>query len=201
VRYVPYNGSGTIPLWALKPTTRRRICISLGRSLGEHNPAIIRTAIAAASVVRDAEVMFAATAGTLRHLGELPDNVRFLDSVPLRFVLPSCDLLLSHGGAGTGLTACALGVPQLVVPQMADQFEFGRNLAKQGAGVHLSTAEEQGDVEYVRSVLTDILADSAYRTAAAELRAEMEAMPLPGTLVPVLSPNPPIGFGVDLWQC
>ncbi|MEV0056725.1 nucleotide disphospho-sugar-binding domain-containing protein [Saccharopolyspora shandongensis] len=186
VRYVPFNGTGELPRWALARPAGRRICVCLGRSLGDHNPAIFRNTVQAVSALDDAEVLVAAAPESREFIGEVADNVRILESFPVQLVLPSCDLFVHQGGSGTGLTSSAMGVPQLVVPQMGDEFDYGRNLANKGAGINLPTADEQSDVDHIRSSAAAVLADPGYGDAAAKLRAEIESTPHPGALVPVL---------------
>ena len=55
-------------------------------------------------------------------LGELPDNVHIERFVAQSAVLPMVDLIVQHGGTGTVLGALEAGLPQLVLPQEADQF-------------------------------------------------------------------------------
>ncbi|MEV0056724.1 nucleotide disphospho-sugar-binding domain-containing protein [Saccharopolyspora shandongensis] len=187
VRYVPFNGAGDAPSWSLRRSGRRRICVCIGRTLGGIIPSIIRRTIEATSGLDGVELIVAAAPETREHLGEVGADVRILESFPMQLVLPSCDLCVHQGGAGTGLTASALGVPQLVFPQMGpDQFGFGSNLAEQGAGINLPTAEEQSDIGLIRSSAAAILGDESYRAAAEKLRAEIESAPSPGSLVPVL---------------
>jgi calicheamicin 3'-O-methyl-rhamnosyltransferase len=56
-------------------------------------------------------------------LGPLPDSVRVERFVRQDLVLPRVDLAVHHGGSGTLLAAASEGVPQLVMPMGADQFQ------------------------------------------------------------------------------
>jgi UDP:flavonoid glycosyltransferase YjiC (YdhE family) len=42
--------------------------------------------------------------------------------------------VVHHGGAGTTATAALAGVPQVVVPHVADQFYWARRVAELGIG-------------------------------------------------------------------
>ena len=46
------------------------------------------------------------------------------DSVPHHLLLPSCDAIIHHGGAGTSAAALTAGIPQLVCPFHFDQFQW-----------------------------------------------------------------------------
>lgn len=50
-------------------------------------------------------------------------------------LFPRVAAVVHHGGAGTTTTAAAAGVPQLIVPQVADQPYFARRVAELGIGV------------------------------------------------------------------
>ena len=55
-------------------------------------------------------------------LGEQPPNVQVAEYIPQAELLPRCAAVVSHAGSGTFLAALAQGVPQLLLPQAADQF-------------------------------------------------------------------------------
>ena len=59
-------------------------------------------------------------------LGDQPDHVRIERYVPQTRVLPHCRVVVSHGGSGTVLGALAVGLPQVCLPQGADQFQNAR---------------------------------------------------------------------------
>ncbi|MFC3962207.1 nucleotide disphospho-sugar-binding domain-containing protein [Nocardia jiangsuensis] len=52
----------------------------------------------------------------------------------LRQLFPRVAAVVHHGGAGTTTTAAAAGVPQVVLPQMFDQFYFADRVAALGLG-------------------------------------------------------------------
>lgn len=54
------------------------------------------------------------------------------ESVPHDWLLPRCAALVHHGGIGTAAAALQAGIPQLVVPQISDQGDNSRRLAKLG---------------------------------------------------------------------
>ncbi|WP_035930144.1 glycosyltransferase [Kocuria rosea] len=62
----------------------------------------------------------------------LPDDLRgdvlAVPSLPLDAVLPGAELAVHHGGAGTVHTVARAGVPHVVVPFLADQPFWGRQL-------------------------------------------------------------------------
>jgi UDP:flavonoid glycosyltransferase YjiC (YdhE family) len=95
--------------------------------------------------------------------------------VPHALLLPHCDLVVSQGGAGILLGALAHGVPQLVLPQGADQFANGAAVQRAGLGVTLEG--EAVTSSAIADATQRLLTEPAFRTAASALRREIEAMP------------------------
>jgi UDP:flavonoid glycosyltransferase YjiC (YdhE family) len=95
--------------------------------------------------------------------------------VEQRTLLPHCDAVVSHGGAGTVLGAAAHGVPQLVLPQAADHFRNARAIASADAGL-VVTPECQG-TEALGSSLSAMLEDGVLDVGALALSQEMAGMP------------------------
>ncbi|MCX5149870.1 nucleotide disphospho-sugar-binding domain-containing protein [Streptomyces sp. NPDC048550] len=180
MRYIPYNGGGTVPAELLRRGTRPRVAVTLGTVLTEMDGvrAIVRLIEAAASV--DAEFLLAVGDADLTPLGTLPDNVRPLPWVPLAELLTASDALIHHGGSGTLLTALQAGVPQLLLPQGADHFTNADALTATGAA--LRSASEDVDAP----LLTRLITDPALREAAVRLQAENAALPSPAETVPAL---------------
>ena len=184
-RYIPYNGQGTIPDWLFDPPTRRRVCVTWGAStsmlLGAEMVALFRQVIDAVTAF-DVEVVVAMNA-TLRDLaGELPEGTRPLISVPLNAVLPTCDAVVHHGGAGTTLTAVSAGIPQLGITRRPEPSINGIRLAATGAGRHLHNFEVpdgEAGVALLRNEVAALLGDPSYQDGAKRLRDAMAAQPTP----------------------
>jgi hypothetical protein len=110
----------------------------------------------------------------------LPANVHVEPFVEQSALLPRCDLVVSHAGAGTMLGAAAHGVPQLLLPQAADQFRNARALASTGAGVFL-TPDRQEEAALLRRARC-LLSASGPSVAARALAREIASMPDPATV-------------------
>jgi UDP:flavonoid glycosyltransferase YjiC (YdhE family) len=120
----------------------------------------------------------------VRELGPVPDNVMLFDWVPQAAVLRRADLAVHHGGSGTTLAVLSAGLPQLIVPQGADQFVNTEAVVDGGAGLCLPPSDFSADAvgTYVRWLMDD----TAVRTRTGEVAAEMAAMPSPAENLPVL---------------
>ena len=67
-------------------------------------------------------------------LGDVPQAIRVERFVPQGQVLASCAAVVSHGGSGTLLGTLAAGLPLVILPQGADQFENAARCERAGAG-------------------------------------------------------------------
>ena len=65
---------------------------------------------------------------------DLPPSVALVDDVPHDWLFPQVAAVVHHGGAGTVHTAARAGVPQLVIPHVADQPYWGQRVARLGLG-------------------------------------------------------------------
>ncbi len=108
-------------------------------------------------------------------LGHQPGHVRVERYVPQSAVLEYCDLVVSHGGSGTALGALALGLPQLCLPQGADQFLNAAAIASAGAGLALMPRE--ATAEAVTDAVLRLLTDLSFRDAAARVSESIASMP------------------------
>ena len=118
-------------------------------------------------------------------LGPVPPNVHVEPWIGQARVLNHADLVVCHGGSGTTLAALAAGVPLVMVPLFADQFENSRRIAETRAGRLVETQIRTGGtrsinaaaaLEITRSI-EDVLGDVTYRDRARTIAAEMTATP------------------------
>jgi len=56
------------------------------------------------------------------------------DSIPHHLLFPRVSAAIHHGGAGTIATAARAGIPQIIIPHMADQFFNGYEVHDRGLG-------------------------------------------------------------------
>lgn len=110
-------------------------------------------------------------------LGAVAGNVRVERYVPQAELLPRCSVVIHHGGAGTMYGALAHGIPQIVLPQGADNFVNGDLLAHCGAG--LCIGPDETSPESVRDAVRLVLTDPSYRGAAQRLAEELATLPEP----------------------
>lgn len=183
IRYVPYNGPGTLPEGALA-RDRPRVCVSFGRvAASATEGAALRWTLEALDQISGIDVTLALTPKDARELGPVPSNVEVLLDVPLNLITGRCDVLVHHGGNGTGMTGLCDGVPQVTMPQLPDQAQFGQLLHDYGAGRNLGDGDSQRSIEAIRTAISAALEEPGYRAAAKRVQAEIDAMPEPAAVV------------------
>ena len=187
-RYVPYNGAGVLPDWALTKRTRPRVLITFG-SLVPHmrfkDFVGILGQLAAGLPALGADIVVGVEPSFTGGLGVLPDGVVAVGWQPLNLVLPVCDLLIHHGGSGSMMTALAHGTPQLALPAHADQFINAFTLAGIGAGRILMP--DAVTVDAVLAEARELLDDPGYAQKAAGLAEQIGAMPSPAAVATTLT--------------
>jgi UDP:flavonoid glycosyltransferase YjiC (YdhE family) len=99
-------------------------------------------------------------------------NVRIVAAASHHELLPTIDLVITHGGHGTALAALRHGVPVLCIPMGRDQREVAARAVWHGAGIRttarISTAR-------LRCLIRMALDDSSLQVAARQLAAQIAA--------------------------
>jgi UDP:flavonoid glycosyltransferase YjiC (YdhE family) len=113
-----------------------------------------------------------------------PGNVRIERFVPQAEVLSGCAVMVSHAGSGTFLGALREGIPQLCLPQAADQFLNAAACQRSGVGLSLESAAATGPA--IGEAVKRLLVEPGFRERAVAAAAEMAAMPSPDDVVPIL---------------
>lgn len=114
-------------------------------------------------------------------LGPRPSHVHVEAWVDQPLVLEHCAVVVSHAGSGTFLGALAQGLPQLCLPQAADQFRNAAAGTRRGAA--LSLPPDQMSPAAVSEAVTRLLGEKDFGVAAAKVADEIRAMPSPEHVV------------------
>lgn len=153
---------------------RQTIHLTLGTVFNEA-PGVLETAITG---LRELPLNLVVTSGPgtdPARFGPQPPHVLIEPYIPHTLLLPRCRLVVSHGGAGIMLGALAHGLPQLILPQGADQFMNATTC--QSAGAALVLAPEELSAEAVATAAQRLITQPGYEVASAGIRAEITAMP------------------------
>jgi UDP:flavonoid glycosyltransferase YjiC (YdhE family) len=182
IRPVPYAPSvDDVPL-VLAHDGRPLVYATFGTELPDQRP--LRTAVEAISSLDVRVLATIGPRGDLDALGRQPENVTIMRYVPQTVVLPHAAAVVSHAGSGTVLAALAAGVPQLCLPQFADQPLNASAVADAGAGLTLGA--NVFDRNAIRESVTRLLTEDAFRSSALVLREEIAQMPAPDDVAALL---------------
>ncbi|GAB3274573.1 glycosyltransferase [Parasphingorhabdus pacifica] len=175
LRPVPFDEGGKLPgVVTARDRGRPLVYLTLGTAFA--NAELLRTAIEGLAAV-DGDLMVAAGPRVeASELWDVPDNVTVLPWVPQAELLPHADLVVHHGGSGTTLGALGAAVPQLFLPQGADQFINADAAVAAGAGTQLFPADATPDS--INAAARALLAGTA-TASARRIADEIAAMPSP----------------------
>ena len=158
------------------------VYLTLGTMLG--NTEVFRTVLAGLAGEGVEVVVTVGADNDPAALEPVPANTRVERYIPQAELLPRCSAIVHHGGSGTMYGSLAHGVPQVVLPQGADNFVNGRLLARCGAGVTIGP--EDVTPEVVREAVRLVLDEPSYRDTGRRLAAELAALPEPAEVARTL---------------
>jgi UDP:flavonoid glycosyltransferase YjiC (YdhE family) len=115
-------------------------------------------------------------------LGTVPPHVRVERFVAQAAVLGRATAVVSHGGAGSVLGAAAHGLPQMVIPLFADQWDNATAVRHAGCGILVDPERRSG--ENLHTSLRTLLDSTSHREAARRVADEISEMPAPDELAP-----------------
>jgi UDP:flavonoid glycosyltransferase YjiC (YdhE family) len=161
--------------WLREPRRAPRVYLTMGTVFG--NVDLLRAA-ALEIAGSGCEVLVATGPGIEPSaLGDMPAAVHLEQDVPQAHLLPYVDLVVHHGGTGTVIGSLACGLPQIVMPQGADQFWNAAHLAAQGACRIVPPGAPPGSIA---TAATELIKQQApEREAARRLGRVIAAMPSP----------------------
>src|SRR4051794_23063704 len=121
----------------------------------------------------DEPVQVVATTGKLdpAELQDVPGNARVEAFIPQERLLPGCSAVIHHAGAGTMFGALAHGLPQVAIPQAADNFLNAEALAAAGAARVLLPHDVSASS--IRDAVRAVAAEPSYRMRAQQIAAEI----------------------------
>jgi UDP:flavonoid glycosyltransferase YjiC (YdhE family) len=185
MRYVPYNGPGAEPSWLRAANGRPRVCLTwgttFGTTAGHVHPA--QRALDALSTM-DVDVIVAVAPNQRHLISDVGGGVRVVEAMPLHLLLPGCAAIVHQGGAGTTNTALMSGVPQLVVPTIADEPLNGERVAAAGVGACVPQPEATPD--RLAYELGNLIGDALVRMRTEQARDEAAAQPSPTAVADAL---------------
>jgi UDP:flavonoid glycosyltransferase YjiC (YdhE family) len=184
IRPVPYaEATAALPEWLTEPKSCPRVYLTLGTvSFGAVE--VLRRALDELAQLEVEVLVAVGPDGDPAALGEPGDRLHVERFVDQAAVMEHVDVVVHHGGTGTVLGAAAAGLPQLLMPQGADQF-FNLDIMT-GVGAALGLPNDRQEPGAIRGAVETLLTDGPQRAASRQLQAEIAAMPAPAELVELL---------------
>jgi UDP:flavonoid glycosyltransferase YjiC (YdhE family) len=175
----PFDRSGldALPDW-VQTAPRPLIYASLGTiapTMPNLFPAVYETLLEGLREIPGGVVMTVGRDRDPADLGAQPPNVHVERYIPQSLLLPHCDLIVTHGGHNSVLSALSLGLPMVIVPFFADQADNAARCAALGVGRVLSGRDLTP--ERLRDAAYDVLIDQRYRQNVRRIRDEIQTMP------------------------
>ena len=99
---------------------------------------------------------------------DVPDNVFVLNAAPHDWLFPQMAAVVHHGGAGTTGASLRAGIPTIVVPFIADQYFWGRQVYAQGVGPR-PLAQKHLTADILAKTITQAVTDKEMHKRAALL--------------------------------
>ena len=174
-----------LPSWVGEPSSEPLVYVTLGTVFSNND--VLSTVVGALRELPVRVVVTVGPRGEPDAIGSQPDNVHVARYIPQTQLLEHCSLVVSHAGSGTFLAALGAELPQLCLPQAADQFFNAAACVRAGAGIALMP--DALSAEAVTDAVGRLLTDAAYRDAASRLSREIAAMPSPDEVADKLHAN------------
>jgi UDP:flavonoid glycosyltransferase YjiC (YdhE family) len=179
LRPVPFDATGSevLPDWVAGLPARPNVYMTLG-TVTNTDVTVFRAVLEGLAEEHLNLIVTVGRDNDPEMLGALPANARVERYIPQSLLLESCSAVISHAGSGTTLAALTHGLPQLLIPQGADQFANAERCEQ--AGVATRLLPEQVSAAAVRDHVVALLADDGrYRLRAMQLQLEVTSMPAP----------------------
>jgi len=185
VRHVAFDRSGKeqLPAWVSDLPDRPVVYATMGTVFNQV-PGILEAILVG---LNDEAITLIVTTGRDQDptaFGPQPANVHLERYVPQSLLFPHCDLVVTHGGSGTVMTALRHGLPMVIVPVSADQPDNARRCEQ--IEVARVIPPDNRTPEAFRNAVREVLRDPRYRRNADRLREEMERLPGPEHVVGLL---------------
>ena len=178
----PSGWSGLAGAARIEPEPGPLVYVTLG-TLHNRSPAMEAAVAGVAAVARSGARVLVATGrdGDPGVFGALPRTVRVERWINQSEVLRHAAVVVSHAGSGTCLGAWANGLPQLCLPQAADQFRNAGVVASGGSG--LTIAPDGATPDAIEQAVRRLLGEEPFRVAASKIAREITEMPDPTAVV------------------
>jgi UDP:flavonoid glycosyltransferase YjiC (YdhE family) len=174
--------SSATPPWGDRFSSERTVYVTLGTMFNDLS--VFRELLDGLGRVACAVVATIGKDKDPKQLEPWPANVLVERFIPQDDVLPHVQAMVCHGGSGSMLAALAQGLPMLMIPQAADQFENAQACQEIGAALVLMPDELSS--ASISSAVTTLLNDPTYTENARRVATEISTMQSPAVILAIL---------------
>lgn len=185
-------GDAKLPEWFDALPHTETVLLTLG-TVYHHRREFLQMAIRDLQALPLNVVVAAGPGADPASFGPQPENVRIEPLLPYPLIMPRCRLIVSQGGTGGTLMALAHGLPLVLLPQGADQSDYSWGVAQAGAAIFM--APEEIVPGAVAAAAERVFGEPSFMAAAGRIRAEIEAMPDPDTVIGMVTNALPAPIG------
>lgn len=149
------------------------ICVGLGSMVGANPEQVTNIVISALQRTKKRAVLLTNWGGLDENaLRQASLDVHVAESLPHDWLFPQVSGVFHHGGAGTTAAALRAGVPSCAIPYYADQWFWGGQLARLGAGLDPIPKNEL-TVDKLVAAIERITTDVEVRARAEEMKSRL----------------------------
>jgi UDP:flavonoid glycosyltransferase YjiC (YdhE family) len=148
------------------------VCISFGSTIHRNAAQIYRLLLKTIEQERLRAILL--SGWNTAHRFEPSKHLFVTDAVPHDWLLPRCQSIIHHGGAGTTAAGLRAGLPTLVIPSASDQPFWGQRVQAIGAGppaIPANRLTQSKLIEALRTLQSDAIRIKAQSIGEA-IRAE-----------------------------
>lgn len=100
--------------------------------------------------------------------------------IPMDVIVPTCDVIVHHGGVGSNMAAMCAGVPQLVLREVPSLGEMHKQVE---FGSMIDLPKEQHTAAGITEACRKLLSDRSYAERARVLSEEIRELPTPAEVM------------------
>jgi UDP:flavonoid glycosyltransferase YjiC (YdhE family) len=176
-----------LPPWAHEVDGSRKVVLVTQGTLSNHDFGELVTP-ALAALAAEPDLLVVVTAGGRASAsipGPIPDNARLADYLPLDWLFPRLDVLVTNGGYGTLNQAISYGIPIVAAGLSEDKRDASARVAWSGVGIDLQTSNPE--LEVLRAAVRHVVDEPRYRDRAKALAAEFATYDTTSEIIAVLT--------------
>lgn len=113
-------------------------------------------------------------------------NILFAKTAPHEWLFPQCAAVVHHGGAGTLAAGFRAGVPAVITPCFADQFDNAEILNKSGAGIGLKQFQKVS-FQVLSKAIQRVVSEKEFKENAAVSSEKLQNEDGPGRAVEIIN--------------